>query len=96
MQLSVRFNDVDKLLFLQLADVTKFKDYCGIFPKSALDTLIKTYSNIFPNENKLKVELEVFYNNVNYHNLTHIYEMIKIFEKDGLKEVSLKYTSYFH
>lgn len=36
---------------------------------------------------KLKVELEVLYNNVNYHNLPHIYDMINIFDKDGLKEV---------
>jgi len=87
MQLSVRFKDTDRLIFLQLADVTKFKDYCSIFPTCALNNLIKTYSNIFHNVDKLKVELEVLYNNVNYHNLPHIYDMIKIFEKDGLKEV---------
>ncbi|CAI6357543.1 unnamed protein product [Macrosiphum euphorbiae] len=87
MQLNVRFNDTDRLIFLQLADVSKFKDYCGIFPTCALNNLIKTYSNIFHNVDKLKVELEVLYNNVNYHNLPHIYDMIKIFEKDGLKEI---------
>jgi len=65
----------------------KFKDYCGIFPTCALNNLFKTYSNIFHNVDKLKVELEVLYNNINYHNLPHIYDMIKIFEKDGLKEI---------
>jgi len=71
MQLSVRFNDTDRLILLQLADVTKFKDYCNIFPTCALNNLFKTYS----------------YNNIYYHNLPHIYDMIKIFEKDGLKKV---------
>jgi len=86
MQLSVIFNDTNRLIFLQLADVSKFKDYCGIFATCVLNNLFKTYSNIFHNVDKLKVELEVLYN-VNYHNLPHIYDMIKIFEKDGLKEI---------
>lgn len=87
MQLSVRFNDADKLIFLQLADVSKFKDYHTKFPTCALNNIKNTYSNIFPKMNKLKVELEVLYNDVKYHNLSHIYDMIEIFEKDDLKEV---------
>lgn len=44
MQLSIRFNDTDKLIYLQLADVTKFKDYSCKFPTSAFENLKK---NIF-------------------------------------------------
>lgn len=87
MQLSIRFNDTDKLIYLQLADVTKFKDYSCNFPTSALENLKKAYSNIFQDMDKLKVELEVLYNDVKYHNLSHIYDMVKIFENDYLKEV---------
>lgn len=86
MQLSVRFNDTDRLIFLQLAYFSKFKDYHSTFPKCALDNLIKTYSNIF-HVDKLKVELDGLCNNVNYHNLQHMYDMINIFEKVCLKEV---------
>lgn len=55
----------------------------------ALDNLTKTYSNIFHDTsmNKLKVELDVLYNDVKYHNLEHVYDLVKIFEKDDLKEV---------
>lgn len=87
MQLSVRFNDTEKLIFLQLADVSKFKDYCVVFPTIAFDNLKNTYFNIFHDMNKLQVELEVLYNDVKYHNLSHIYDMIRIFETNDLKEV---------
>lgn len=64
MQLSIRFNDTDRLIYLQLADVSKFKDYAGKFPTCALDNLKKTYPNIFHDMNKLKVELKVLSHDV--------------------------------
>lgn len=39
MQLSTRFNDTDRLLFLQFADVSKFKEYSNQFPISAFNNL---------------------------------------------------------
>lgn len=87
MQLNVRFNDIDKLQFLQLGDVTKFKEYSVKFPKSGLNSLKNTFTNIFQDFNKLKTELEVLYNDSMYHNLQHVYDLIKIFESDGLKKV---------
>lgn len=39
---------------------------------------------------KLKVELEVLYHDIKYHNLSHIYDMIKIFDHNNLKEVMPK------
>jgi hypothetical protein len=87
MQLNIRFNDTNRLIYLQLADVSKFKDYSGKFPTCALDNLKKTYHNIFHDMDKLKVELEVLYNDEKNYNSSYIYDMIKIFEKDDLKEV---------
>ncbi|KAL4112793.1 hypothetical protein QTP88_016522 [Uroleucon formosanum] len=87
MQLNTRFQDTNKLLFLQLADVTKFKEYSFTFPVNALNNLKSTYPNIFYNINSLKVELEVLYSDVKYQNLLHIYDMVKIIEQDALKDI---------
>ncbi|KAL4125889.1 hypothetical protein QTP88_010126 [Uroleucon formosanum] len=87
MQLNTRFQDTNKLLFLQLADVTKFKEYSCTFPVNALNNLKSTYPNIFYNINSLKVELEVLYSDVKYQNLLHIYDMVKIIEQDALKDI---------
>ncbi|KAL4149969.1 hypothetical protein QTP88_003820 [Uroleucon formosanum] len=87
MQLNTRFQDTNKLLFLQLADVTKFKEYSCTFPVNALNNLKSTYPNIFYNINTLKVKLEVLYSDVKYQNLLHIYDMVKIIEQDALKDI---------
>ncbi|CAI6360376.1 unnamed protein product [Macrosiphum euphorbiae] len=87
MQLNIRFQDTDKLLFLQLADVTKFEQYSSKFPENAFNDLKSTYSNIFNDAKKLKVELEVLYSDVKYQNLNHINDMLKIFEHFSLKDV---------
>ncbi|KAL4143387.1 hypothetical protein QTP88_005724 [Uroleucon formosanum] len=87
MQLNTRFQDTNKLLFLQLADVTKFKEYSCTFPVNTLNNLKSTYPNIFYNINTLKVELEVLYSDVKYQNLLHIYDMVKIIEQDALKDI---------
>ncbi|KAL4143908.1 hypothetical protein QTP88_006162 [Uroleucon formosanum] len=87
MQLNTRFQDTNKLFFLQLADVTKFKEYSCTFPVNALNNLKSTYPNIFYNINTLKVELEVLYSDVKYQNLLHIYGMLKIIEQDVLKDI---------
>ncbi|KAL4153064.1 hypothetical protein QTP88_000897 [Uroleucon formosanum] len=87
MQLNTRFQDTNKLLFLRLADVTKFKEYSCTFPVNALNNLKSTYPNIFYNINSLKVELEVLYSDVKYQNLLHIYDMVKIIEQDALKDI---------
>jgi len=87
MQLNIRFQDTKKLLFLQLADVTKFKQYSSQFPENAFNDLKSTYSNIFNDVKKLKVELEVLYNDIKYQNLKHIYDLVKIFEHVSLRDV---------
>jgi len=86
MQLNIRYNEINKLHFLQLADVTKFKQYSSQFPENAFNDLKSTYSNIFDIK-KLKVELEVLYNDVKYQNLKHIYDLVNIFENVSLKDV---------
>ncbi|KAL4090127.1 hypothetical protein QTP88_025026 [Uroleucon formosanum] len=87
MQITTRFQNSNKLIFLQLADVTKFKYYCNKFPDDAFKNLGLTYSNIFHDLKKLKAELEVLYSDTNYQNLNHIYDLVKIFELEGLKTV---------
>jgi len=89
MQITTRFKNSNKLIFLQLADVTKFitKYYCNKFPDDAFKNLGLTYSNIFHDFKKLKAELEVLYSDTNYQNLNHIYDLVKIFELEGLKTV---------
>jgi len=47
MQLNARFQDTNKLLSLQLADVIIFKKYSCTFPENAFNKLKSTYSNIF-------------------------------------------------
>lgn len=87
MQLNIRFQDSNKLLFLQLADVTKFKQYSSQFPENAFNELKFTYSHLFNDVKKLKVELEVLYNDVKYQSLEHIYDLLKIFEHVSLRDV---------
>lgn len=43
MQLKIRFNDTHKLLFLQLGDVTKCREYSSNIPYSGLNSLKTTY-----------------------------------------------------
>lgn len=87
MQIKTRFQNTNKLIFLQLADISKFKFYASHFPEEAFKNLGLTYSNIFLDLKKLKVELEVLYCDTKYHDLNHIYDLVKIFELDGLKTV---------
>jgi len=87
MQLNIRFQDPNKLLFLQLADVTKFKQYSSQFPEISFNDSISTYSNIFNDVKKLKVELNVLYSDVKYQNLKHIYDMLRMFEHFSLRDV---------
>lgn len=86
-QINTRFQNNNKLIFLQLGDVSKFESYSRLFPQISLDNLELSYSNLFFDMNKLKVELEVLYNDKKYQNLYHLYDLIKIFENDGLKVV---------
>jgi len=60
-QIITRLQNTDKLIFLQLADVSKFKYYSTNFPVNAFENLGESYSDIFVNNNKLKTELEVLY-----------------------------------
>jgi len=47
MKLNTRFQDTNKLFFIQLVDISKFKEYFCKFPENALNNLKSTYSNIF-------------------------------------------------
>jgi len=87
MQLNIRFQGTNKLHFLQLADVTKFKQYSSQFPENAFNDLKSTFSNIFNDVKKLKIELEVLYSDVSYQNLNHINDMLKMFELMSLRDV---------
>jgi len=87
MQLNIRFQDTNKLLFLQLPDVTQFKQFSSKFPKNAFNNLKLFYSNIFYDTKKLKTELEVLYIGFKYHNLQYIYDLVKIIEQDALKDI---------
>lgn len=69
MQLNIRFSDTDKLKFLQLDDVTKFKEQSTTFPDSGLNCLKITFTNIFQDNYKLKTKLEVLYSDIRCHNL---------------------------
>lgn len=69
-------------MFLQLSDITIFKFYSFQFPEQALKTssfknLGLTYSNIFFNLKKLKVELEILYSDTNNYDLNYIYDLVK-------------------
>lgn len=86
-QINTRFQNNNKLIFLQLGDVSKFELYSRFFPQKALENLEQSYSNLLFDIKKLKVELEVLYNDKKYQNLNHVYDLIKIFENDGLKVI---------
>lgn len=86
-QIITRFQNTNKLLFLQLADVPKFKCYTTLFPKSAFKNLKLSCSNKFFDMKKLKVELKVIYSNQTYQSLHHAYDLIKIIERDRMKEI---------
>lgn len=52
--------------------------------KMHLENLGQSYSVIFIDRKKLKVELEVLYSNEKYQNLHHVYDLVKSFEYDGV------------
>lgn len=87
LQLTTRFQNTSKLLFLQLADVTKFRQYSSQFPENYFNNINVAYSNIFQDKKKLKMELKILYKDKKYHYLQHIYELVQIFENDKIKEV---------
>jgi len=85
--ITTRFQNTNKLIFLQLADVSKFKYYSNVFPENAFENLGESYSDIFHDKKKLKVELEVLYSDEKYQNLHHVYDLVKIFESSELKVI---------
>lgn len=59
MNIKIRFQNTNKLIFLQLLDISKFQFYSSQYPEQAFKNLGITYSNIFLSLKKLSVELEI-------------------------------------
>jgi len=43
LQITTRFQNTNKLIFLQLADVSKFKYYSNVFPENAFENLGESF-----------------------------------------------------
>ncbi|KAJ8922316.1 hypothetical protein NQ315_004259 [Exocentrus adspersus] len=68
-QIDVRFQDLDKILFVTLMDTTKFVDYSNDFPTEAFGNLSNYFPNIPSNLPRLKNELCFIYNEKRYRDL---------------------------
>lgn len=90
MQITTRFQDMEKLHFVTLMDTAKFKTYSEKFPTQALDNLKTMYSNIFTEMQRLKNELQLIYNDDQYHNMEFHRLMETLFENSSIFKEAYK------
>lgn len=79
-QLETRFTDLSKLSFLSLVDSSKYPEYCKEFPQLLLNSLLKTYPNIFQKDRLLN-ELSNIYQDDQFYN-SDIKKSLEIIHKD--------------
>jgi hypothetical protein len=87
LQLTTRFQDLQKLSFLSLVDSSRFSEYSKEFPSSLLTELDNIYPRIF-DTNRLNNELSVLYRDVQFFNV-NIIKMLQLIDsefKDIFKE----------
>ncbi|KAJ4451772.1 hypothetical protein ANN_03244 [Periplaneta americana] len=93
MQISVRFQDCDKLQFLCLVDSSKFQDHATNFPSEALQQLHQCYPQIFAKLQRLKNELCLLYADENYRDFTPEEILHSLQENQDVFEESYKLFS---
>ena len=68
-QITTRFNDMEKLQFVTLMDTSKFVTYSENFPTDALSNLKVCYPNLFTDFQRLKNELQLIYEDKQYRQM---------------------------
>ena len=69
MEMDVRFSDCEKMLFVCLADNSKFEEYHSCFPSKAFDNLKDLYGQVFLKIHRLKNELILLYADNKFRNI---------------------------
>lgn len=85
-QITDRFADNDKLLFLGLLEQTRFEEYSKIFPNKMFNNLFENYKNLFQKD-KLKNELEIFYSDEQFRKISSLQEIIRLIYKNRLHDI---------
>lgn len=65
-QITIRFQDLEKLYFIKLMDTSKFREYAQEFSTDALNNLKICYPDLFTDLQQLKNELQLIYNDEQY------------------------------
>lgn len=84
-QISQRFTDTSNLLFLSLFNQTRLEEFNTTFPMEIFDNLFLNY-NSFQRE-RLKTELEVFYNDKLLQNTSCIQDVLATLYKNGFSDI---------
>jgi hypothetical protein len=93
LQLTTRFQDLQKLSFLSLVDSSRFSEYSKEFASSLLKELDNIYPRIF-DINRLNNELSVLYRDVQFFNL-NIINMLQLIDSE-FKDILRKPKSFCH
>lgn len=84
-QLTQRFQQLDRLHFMELLDFEKFDSFKAAFPTKALANLFETYGHFF-DEPKLKAQLQHYYSDDELHSSKKLCEAISFMKSNGLDE----------
>nr|CAI5829018.1 unnamed protein product [Callosobruchus analis] len=90
LQITTRFQDLEKLLFVALMDTSRFQIYSENFPTQALNNLKEMYPSIFTEFQKLKNELQLIYSDDQYHNMEPHRLMEILFENSSIFKEAYK------
>lgn len=82
--MDTRFKDMEKLLFISLADSHKFDEYSKKFPTAGLNNLKESYPNLFSHTevHRLRNELEVIYSDQQYRD-KNLQEVIQLLHENN-------------
>ncbi|XP_017775443.1 PREDICTED: uncharacterized protein LOC108561857 [Nicrophorus vespilloides] len=84
-QIDTRFNDMGSMLYISLADSSKFKNYSDSFPMTLLNSLIEQFADIF-DKPQLINELSVLYKDTLFHSLS-IEQILRFFVENEFTEI---------
>ncbi|XP_066903618.1 uncharacterized protein [Halyomorpha halys] len=82
-ELTIKFNDLEKLSFFCLSDSTKFQSYTVRFPDEEVCKILQLYPSYFNQSQRLKKELEIFFSDAHFWNISP-YEIPQLIREKNL------------
>lgn len=85
LQLHTRFDDINKLDFVELLNNSSYQKFINEFPSSILSSVEKSYPNLFDTD-RLKNELSIIYRDEQFRNID-IFKSLKLINESGLLSI---------